>query len=338
MEAPTATSSSSNSSSSSSNSNSNSSSSSNSSSNSSNNSSSSSSAAGGPAALCVPEEGGVAAERSSKKSPKNLLEGNHVRWSAAASGTAALLTCCMLHPLDLIKTRMQVAAITQGAIPRYPSTSTAVRLIFQQQGLKGLWQGVGVTAAASAASWTCFRYAFDSLSLRCPRWRATILGGEETQRSWLDDVASGLVSGVVVTGLTHPLWLAKARMEMQAKETQLAGWPRFRNGFDCIVSAARGGWKESYRGIGPALALTPHVAIQIAVYEHLKEQASAAAAAVAAAAATLVLLLLLLRLLLLCSPISMAAAAAAGAAAALAGGSVSSVLAAGVECVSTVYG
>ncbi|KAL8445588.1 hypothetical protein Emag_005080 [Eimeria magna] len=121
-------------------------------------SSSNSSAASDPVALSGPEEAGAAASENRKQSPKDLLKGNHVRWSAAASGTAALLTCCMLHPLDLIKTRMQVAAITQGAIPRYPSTTGA---------------------------------------------------------------ASGLVSGVVVTGLTHPLWLAKARMEMQAKETQV---------------------------------------------------------------------------------------------------------------------
>lgn len=33
--------------------------------------------------------------------------------------------------------------------------------------------------------------------------------------------ASGLVAGVLVTCLTHPLWLAKARMEMQAKEAEV---------------------------------------------------------------------------------------------------------------------
>ncbi|CDJ70502.1 mitochondrial carrier domain-containing protein, putative [Eimeria necatrix] len=82
--------------------------------------------------------------------------------------------------------------------------------------------------------------------------------------------ASGLVAGVLVTCLTHPLWLAKARMEMQAKEAEVAGWPLFRSGFSCIVSVARGGVRECYKGIGPALALAPHAAIQIAVYERLK--------------------------------------------------------------------
>ncbi|XP_026190761.1 folate transporter 1, chloroplastic [Cyclospora cayetanensis] len=204
-------------------------------------------------------------------------------WAAGASGTAALLTCCALHPFDLVKTRMQVAAVTGGAIPRYSSTRSAITRIFKQEGLRGLWKGVGVTATASSTSWACFRYIFDNFSASFPKWRVALFGHshqstEVAERTSVDDVASGLLAGIVVTGLTHPLWLAKARMEMQAKETEVgrpviegvAGWPRFRNGFRCILSAARGGISECYRGIGPALALAPHAAIQIAAYERLK--------------------------------------------------------------------
>ncbi|KAL8433696.1 hypothetical protein Efla_007437 [Eimeria flavescens] len=171
-----------------------------------------------------------------------------------------------------------VAAVTGGAVPLYASTRAAVRQIYEQQGIRGLWQGVSVTAAASSVSWACFRLAFDSLRLRCPKWRAACCGEnkEITERIWLDDAVSGLLAGLGVTLLTHPLWLAKARMEMQAKETEASGWPRFRSGFDCLLSAARGGLKTSYKGIGPALALTPHVAIQMAVYEHLKESSKTA--------------------------------------------------------------
>ena len=65
-------------------------------------------------------------------------------------------------------------------------------------------------------------------------------------------------------------WLAGQLSFVSAWVAQLAGWPRVHSGFDCLKRAARGGPKECYRGIGPALALTPHSAIQIAVYEHLK--------------------------------------------------------------------
>ncbi|CDJ31319.1 mitochondrial carrier domain-containing protein, putative [Eimeria mitis] len=157
--------------------------------------------------------------------PSALSWEDRPKLAAGASGAAALLTCCALHPFDLIKTRMQVAAVTGGAIPLYGSTRSAITRIYKQEGLKGLWKG-----------------------------------------------ASGLVAGLFVTCLTHPLWLAKARMEMQAKEAEASGWPQFRNGFSCIMSTARGGVRESYKGIGPALALVPHAAIQIAVYERLKRK------------------------------------------------------------------
>ena len=39
--------------------------------------------------------------------PGTLNYGNRPSWAAGASGAAALLTCCALHPFDLIKTRMQ---------------------------------------------------------------------------------------------------------------------------------------------------------------------------------------------------------------------------------------
>ncbi|CDJ48810.1 mitochondrial carrier domain-containing protein, putative [Eimeria brunetti] len=148
--------------------------------------------------------------------PSTFSWGDRPKLAAGASGAAALLTCCALHPFDLIKTRMQVAAITGGAIPLYGSTRSAIIRIYSQEG------------------------------------------------------ASGLLAGLLVTCLTHPLWLAKARMEMQAKEAEACGWPQFRNSFNCVLTAARGGVRECYKGIGPALALAPHAAIQIAVYERLK--------------------------------------------------------------------
>ncbi|OEH77862.1 mitochondrial carrier domain-containing protein [Cyclospora cayetanensis] len=166
-------------------------------------------------------------------------------WAAGASGTAALLTCCALHPFDLVKTRMQGEAEAHLEEKLYSKS-------------------------------------FDNFSASFPKWRVALFGHshqstEVAERTSVDDVASGLLAGIVVTGLTHPLWLAKARMEMQAKETEVAGWPRFRNGFRCILSAARGGISECYRGIGPALALAPHAAIQIAAYERLKRNQSFAA-------------------------------------------------------------
>ncbi|PFH34596.1 hypothetical protein BESB_066290 [Besnoitia besnoiti] len=284
--------------------------------------------------------------------------------SALASGVAAVVTCCVLHPLDLIKTRLQVSAITKGAIPRYSSSAQAIREIWKLEGTRGLWKGVTATAAASGISWITFRYLFDSgryhltslpafssegvATSRTPlpassssvsplavatsssvspaasrppvddvtRTRPAdepLLGkatsGDEQETSRIgvvvapgtagcstqdqqrkhrdgqqqggDTVAfranlvASIVAGFLSTLLTHPLWLVKARMEMQAYETQaISGWPRYRGPLDCLLSLRRtGGLPALYAGLGPAIMLVPHAAVQIMVYEEMKKRA-----------------------------------------------------------------
>nr|CEL66387.1 TPA: mitochondrial carrier domain-containing protein,putative [Neospora caninum Liverpool] len=334
--------------------------------------------------------------------------------SALASCVAAVVTCCVLHPLDLIKTRLQVSAVTAGAIPTYSSSAHAFREIWRLEGCRGLWKGVSATAAASGLSWGIFRYLFDvwryqlaSLSpapspllspsassssvsaspsvsasnptvsavagaasaatlhapgpqdasgaerqadaenvfVRSPLWRrhdkkeegeihareerARQRGGrvasapldskhdndqgKETRKNAADtrsaaseatqdrqgdpasrlqdekpssgesemdnvafraNLAASVVAGFFSTVITHPLWLVKARMEMQAYETLgRAEWPHYRNPVDCLLSIRRsGGFSALYAGLGPAVMLVPHAAVQILVYEEMKKQ------------------------------------------------------------------
>ncbi|PHJ26071.1 mitochondrial carrier domain-containing [Cystoisospora suis] len=88
--------------------------------------------------------------------------------------------------------------------------------------------------------------------------------------------AASLVAGLASTLLSHPLWLAKARMEMQAFETKgRTGWPHYRNPLDCLLRVGRqGGLRALYAGLGPAIMLVPHAAVQIIVYEDLKKRES----------------------------------------------------------------
>ncbi|ESS32945.1 carrier superfamily protein [Toxoplasma gondii VEG] len=377
--------------------------------------------------------------------------------SALASGFAAVVTCCVLHPLDLIKTRLQVSAVTAGAIPAYASSAQAVREIWRAEGIRGLWKGVSATAAASGLSWGIFRYLFDvwrhqlsAVSSTSPHWSPSPMsavlasssspspsssslsspssssssvtspsfsssfvsspssssvsvpdavhidsrlgegvasasalhatgsqaasGGArwdsaESLFSWISakvrrgdatdevgphtrqeaetrrgvsgaasasvassatgkapdgedsrsravqtpgetansllaatrgdsesnpgnerlslreaetdnvafraNLAASIIAGFFSTLITHPLWLVKARMEMQAYETLgREGWPHYRNPLDCLLSIRRaGGVPALYAGLGPAVMLVPHAAVQILVYEEMKKRA-----------------------------------------------------------------
>ncbi|CBZ52415.1 putative mitochondrial carrier domain-containing protein [Neospora caninum Liverpool] len=89
------------------------------------------------------------------------------------------------------------------------------------------------------------------------------------------NLAASVVAGFFSTVITHPLWLVKARMEMQAYETLgRAEWPHYRNPVDCLLSIRRsGGFSALYAGLGPAVMLVPHAAVQILVYEEMKKRA-----------------------------------------------------------------
>lgn len=100
--------------------------------------------------------------------------------AAIASLTAAVGTCAVLHPLDLIKTRMQgngtnrdsvlyllylsVAAIAPGAMPLHRSTVNAVQQILGVEGVRGLYKGLGATMVASGMSWGVFRYLYEGFN------------------------------------------------------------------------------------------------------------------------------------------------------------------------------
>ena len=65
----------------------------------------------------------------------------HVKWKEAVAGAlSGALTVLLLHPLDVIKTRLQVQE--KGITNRYHSTIHAFKTIRAREGVRGLYSGV----------------------------------------------------------------------------------------------------------------------------------------------------------------------------------------------------
>lgn len=212
--------------------------------------------------------------------------------TASASLIAAVVVCGALHPLDLIKTRMQVASASKGAIPLHYSSQASARQIVAVEGVRGLYKGVSATMIASGISWGVFRYLYDCTrtSLAAAKTDPCASNGSEVlQREpgalpaepphraslvapplWAN-MTAGLVGGAISTLFVHPLWLVKTRLEMQAVETKAARWFQYRGWWHCLTSIYRmEGFSGLYHGLVPALGLVPHAALQIFLYEHFK--------------------------------------------------------------------
>jgi len=194
--------------------------------------------------------------------------------SAVPSFFAGLVASAILHPFDLIKTRMQVSTSSGGAIPLYKGSWDACKAITAKEGVAGLYKGLSATVLASGVSWGLFRFLFDHVRYAVDEFGRTGGKAEGAHISFNANLVAGLIAGGLCTCVVHPLWLLKSRMEMQSFESKAAGWIQYRGPIDCLSKIVRTeGPLALYKGIGPALCLVPHAAIQMIVYEEMKKAA-----------------------------------------------------------------
>ena len=83
-----------------------------------------------------------------------------------AGVTAGTVSTVLLHPLDLIKVRMQVH---EGAFGAYRGVWSALTEIFQREGLRGLYAGLSPAVLASALSWGGYFFFYEHSKVRASR-------------------------------------------------------------------------------------------------------------------------------------------------------------------------
>eukprot|EP00882_Tetradesmus_deserticola_P015449 GHRQ01016462.1.p1 GENE.GHRQ01016462.1~~GHRQ01016462.1.p1 ORF type:complete len:132 (+),score=46.77 GHRQ01016462.1:749-1144(+) len=73
------------------------------------------------------------------------------QWShLVAGGVAGCSAVLLLHPFDVVKTRLQVQDGLPGALPAYRGTVDAVRTIVAREGVLGLYAGLAPSLLGSS--------------------------------------------------------------------------------------------------------------------------------------------------------------------------------------------
>jgi solute carrier family 25 folate transporter 32 len=177
-----------------------------------------------------------------------------------APALAGAATTVLTNPVWVIKTRM--LSSDKGAEGAYPSMSAGIRTIWQREGVKGFYRGLGVSLIGVSHGAVQFAVYEPAKGLYTT---TQLTEGERmpTEVTMFLSSAAKLVAGAV----TYPYQVLRSRLQnYQAEE-------RFGKGFRGVV---RKTWREEgvrgfYRGLVPGVVrVMPATWVTFLVYENVK--------------------------------------------------------------------
>ncbi|KAH7337187.1 mitochondrial NAD transporter [Rhizoctonia solani] len=175
---------------------------------------------------------------------------------------AGLVSSVVTCPLDVIKTKLQAQSIAHGS-HGYLGIRDTIASILRNQGLRGLYRGLGPTVLGYLPTWAIYFSVYDETKKR--------LGDNEygdssaqdgrlgKRQAWATHIISAMTAGASGTIATSPLWVIKTRFMTQPQDEL-----QYRHTWDAFRTIYRS------EGLFPSLLGVTHVAVQFPLYEQLK--------------------------------------------------------------------
>lgn len=201
---------------------------------------------------------------------------------AAGGFMSGVVTC----PLDVIKTKLQA----QGAFKAQPGASAVyhgmlgtARVIWREEGLRGMYRGLGPIILGYLPTWavwfTVYGKSKEYFSNFSGKLQTKILTGHglnhHLENPNIVNFYSSIVAGATSTLVTNPIWVIKTRLMAQVSRRSSAANARPPWHYNSTLDAARKMYRTEgilsfYSGLSPALLGLTHVAVQFPAYEYLK--------------------------------------------------------------------
>lgn len=75
--------------------------------------------------------------------------------SFAVAGLSACISCCFVHPLDVIRVRMQLDS-EGGGIRQFRNPAHCAISILKEDGIRGIYAGLSAGLFRQICAWVCF--------------------------------------------------------------------------------------------------------------------------------------------------------------------------------------
>ncbi|KAH7095036.1 peroxisomal membrane protein-like protein Pmp47 [Paraphoma chrysanthemicola] len=191
-------------------------------------------------------------------------------WGNAVAGAAgAVIANTLVYPLDLIKTRLQVqikrSPTSNDPNPadheHYDGAIDAIRKVVAQEGISGLYAGIGGSLLGVAS--TNFAYFYWYTVVRTLYVSRRALPGPP---STAVELSLGAVAGALAQLFTIPVAVVTTRQQTMSKHERKG---MIATAMDVINS--EDGWTGLWRGLRASLVLVINPSITYGAYQRLRE-------------------------------------------------------------------
>jgi solute carrier family 25 protein 38 len=182
-------------------------------------------------------------------------------------GLAAMISC----PITLVKTRMEYvpSACTTGAaiLPQYRNTVHALNTIAREEGIRGLYRGLGPTILANAP-FSALYYTFYT------RLQDRLRAVDSSLPNPAINFASGTLAAVAATLMTQPADVVRTRVQLGLARRAVSGASGVHGGASIVSVLQHIATSQGYKGllVGAApriLKRTLQTALVWTLYEEL---------------------------------------------------------------------
>lgn len=173
-----------------------------------------------------------------------------------AGGIAACGAVTATHPFETVKIRLQLQGELQAkevAIKKYRGVFHGVSVIFQNEGLKGLYRGIGCAYIYQILLNGCRLGFYEPIRSET----ANLFFKDSTVQNLGVNVFAGATSGVLGAMAGSPFFLVKTRLQSYSPFLPVGTQHKYRNVFDGVSQIYKAeGIRGLYRGMGASMIRT----------------------------------------------------------------------------------